>query len=32
MQKNFDYWNDLKKEIDKTEIVPEKFPKERRCG
>lgn len=29
MQKNFDYWNDLKKGIDKTEIVPEKFPKER---
>jgi mRNA interferase MazF len=29
MHKNFDYWNDLKKEIDKTEIVPEKFPKER---
>ena len=29
MQKNFDYWNDLKKGIDKTEIVPEKFTKER---
>ena len=28
MQKDFDCWNNLKKEIDTSENIPEKFPKE----